>query len=471
MRHLTKHRKTNKSFKNSLTKTRKNTTNTFFLHLKPDLVFYYNTAPAYTTSVYNQLSPTITKENHYAAITSTKNPKKNKIGTWVADATMVPCANKAQIKCINGTQVFYLPRGSISIMADYTVPSSNYHTSGIYTNKIVSGTGDYELANGYVLVNVNNTSTRKVMVYLPYQNNDALYSLYQSYQNSFTPNYINNNLLQLTNPKNYLHHPLGPSNIFIIRHGEKNDNNGSKIYYTINFNGIKRSCELPNFINNLGIQGYPISAIITCNPIMTYTTKHIDVSMRPNSTIMLSSWLLNIPMYSYTPSNVSQPYDATTAIKLFTEPYFKGKNILIVFEHKNIQSLTNQIVQCYNYIQNESKLDNLNSDTVFKISTQDWWEKNTPVPKKNQYVGYKPKQNVSTFPVPYIDYSHLLPFWNTHTFDKVYWLSQTNITNSLTFNIFSQNIPTYFKNCNLTIGLIQTELTSKYLNDDNCLPP
>ena len=164
MRQLTKHRKTRKH--KLLTKTRKNKTNPNFFSRKPDLVFYYNTAPAYTKSVYQKISPTITKESHYAAITATNSPKKHKIGTWVADATMVPCANNAQLKCINGTQVFYLPRGSISIMANYTVSNTNYHALGLYPNKIVSGTGDYILADGYVMVKVNKNSSRKVMVYL-----------------------------------------------------------------------------------------------------------------------------------------------------------------------------------------------------------------------------------------------------------------------------------------------------------------
>ena len=166
MRHLTKHRKTNKH--KILTKTRKNTKSDskLLLKSKPDLVFYYNTAPAYTTSVYQKISPTITKENHYAALTATNTPQKNKIGTWIADATMVPSANNMQLRCINGTQVFYLPRGAISIMANYSVPTSNYHAPGIYPNKIVSGTGDYVLANGYALVKVGKGSSRKVLVYL-----------------------------------------------------------------------------------------------------------------------------------------------------------------------------------------------------------------------------------------------------------------------------------------------------------------
>lgn len=53
------------------------------------------------------------------------------------------------------------------------------------------------------------------------KNSDVLYSLYNSYQKTFIPNYIQNNILKLRDPSNYTNLPMGPSNIFIIRHGEK----------------------------------------------------------------------------------------------------------------------------------------------------------------------------------------------------------------------------------------------------------
>jgi len=316
-----------------------------------------------------------------------------------------------------------------------------------------------------------------------YSNSDILYSLYQAYQKTFTPNYISNNLLQLTNPANYSNLPLGPSNIFIIRHCEKNSNNydtptNQNIYYTINCNGIYRSTELPNFINNLGSNGYPITAIVTCNPSMDYSEVNGDISMRPQSTISISSWLLNIPIYVFSYSNVSQPYDATTAINLFTNPIFQGKNILIVFEHFNIQALTNQIVQCYNYFQQGGTVENLNNSTLYNISTESWWTQNTPVSSEYQYSGFQYPQDIPTYPIPYQSYSQYLPYWNSNTFDKVYWLSQTNIPNNLSFTIFYQNIYTCFQNCHLLIGLIQYELCSAdkklkntYSNDKTCLPP
>jgi hypothetical protein len=312
-----------------------------------------------------------------------------------------------------------------------------------------------------------------------YSNSDILYGVYQSYQNTFTPNYISNNLLKFTNKTNYSSLPIGPSNIFIIRHAEKNKDGSpptsQNTYYGLNCNGIKRSTEIPDFINNLGAKGYPITAIVTCNPSMVAPTKYCDLSTRPQHTITFSAWVLNIPLYIFSGENISQPYDATTAIKLFTNQTFHGKNVLIAFEHENIQSLTNQIVQCYNYFQKGGTIEKLNNSTLYNISTQEWWKQNTPVRKKYQYSGLESGQEVPEYPIPYKNYSELLPYWNSDTFDRVYWLSQTNTPNKFTFNVFNQNINTCFQNCNLLIGLIQYQTknggSSEYVNEKKCLPP
>lgn len=339
-----------------------------------------------------------------------------------------------------------------------------------------------------------------------FNNPDILYSVYEKYQSTFTPQYIQNNLLYLTNPQNFSQLPPGPSNIFIIRHAEKNNDANTNItnsntYYTINCNGIYRSVNLPTFINYLGSSGFPITAIVTCNPNMDYPAAYGDLSMRPQSTITISSWLLNIPIYVFSGSNTSQPYDATNAINLFTNPYLQGKNVLVVWEHKNIQALSNQIVQCYNYIQSGGNIQSLYNSgitsynsTLYNISTESWWKKNTPVPASYQYPGNQspsvqgtteqglvPKQDAPQYLTPYAGYCQYLPYWNTNTFDKVYWLSQTNKSNSLTFGIFYQNIYTCFTNCNLLVGVIQygnspptypdNNWTNNYKGDSDCLPP
>lgn len=312
---------------------------------------------------------------------------------------------------------------------------------------------------------------------------DTLYSMYNSYQKTFTPNYIQNNFLQLTNLSNYTNLPMGPSNIFIIRHGEKNNNNynnptNQNTFYSLNLNGVYRSIQLPNFINNLGTNGFPITAIVTANPVMNIITSHDTPSMRPQQTIMLSSWILNIPLYMFSNPNVSQPYDATTAINIFTHPSFRGKNIVVAFEHDNTQSLINQLVQCYNYFQQGGTVQNLNNLNLYNVSTEAWWKKNTPVSPQHQYPGFKYPQGIPPYPIPYQKYSQYLPYYNENTFDKVYWLSQTKGRSNLTIDIFYENINTCEPIYHLTIGLIQYPFVSNkpgwnnlYENEEKCLPP
>lgn len=319
-----------------------------------------------------------------------------------------------------------------------------------------------------------------------YTNSDLLYSLYLSYQNSFTPNYIQNNFLYLTNPDNFSNLPPGPANIFVIRHGEDNKDStpptNQNTYYTINCNGIKRSVDLPTFINNLGLNGFPISAIVTSNPNMTYQTNNQNsissMSIRPQQTIELSSWLLNIPLFIFSQQNVSQPYDATTAINIFTNSYLKGKNIIVVFEHDNIQSLINQFAQCYLFFKSGGLENDLNNTTLFNVSTQSWWELNSPIKPEYQYPGLQYNQSPPLYPIPYINYSNLLPYWNTNNFDMVYWFSQNEFEFKFK-KIFFQNINTCFINCKLIIGLLQYSALgisvpggdNAYSNDTDCLPP
>jgi len=305
-----------------------------------------------------------------------------------------------------------------------------------------------------------------------YKNNKLMYSIYQKYQNTFTPKYLLKNISELTNPANYTAYPPGPSNIFMIRHGEKTSNNTTvnppETYYTINCNGIDRACKLTDYINYLGKSGFPIFAIITCLPNMNINVNNGDLSMRPESTIMLTSFLLNIPMYIYQNSNCSQPYIGTTAINIFTDPTFIGKNILIVWEHTNMQALLNQIIGCYTYLSNGGT--NLTNDILINTSTEEWWKINTPIPINNQYNTTNPPP--SDYPIPYyspINYSYLLPYWNTNCFDLVYQLTQSS--KKLSFKVYRQPINTCYKNCNLKIGMLQYNNCPHYTDETNCVPP
>ena len=46
-------------------------------------------------------------------------------------------------------------------------------------------------------------------------------------------------------------------------------------------------------INWLGVNGYPIDYIISCNP---KPFSHVAPSIRPEQTIMMSAFLLNLPL-------------------------------------------------------------------------------------------------------------------------------------------------------------------------------
>jgi len=310
---------------------------------------------------------------------------------------------------------------------------------------------------------------------------DIMYSIYTKYEKTFTPTYIQNNLLQLTNPDNYTHLPMGPSNIFIIRHGELIFDNyahptNQDTHYNLDCNGIQRSIKLPNFINNLGMNGYPITTIVVSNDLMDINISG-NVATRSQQTVHFSAWALSIPILIFGYANCSQPYDATTAINIFTNASMRGKNILVAFQHDNIQALTNQLVQCYIYFKQGGTVENLNNSTLYNVSTEEWWKHNTPVEPRHQYSGYKHPMQKPPYPIPHEKYSKYLPYWNVRTFDRVCWFSQTNHPDNLTLKLFSENINTCAKNncSNLLIGLIQWHYqlnqSNEYENDPKCLPP
>ena len=293
---------------------------------------------------------------------------------------------------------------------------------------------------------------------------DALYSIYNSYQKTFTPKYLTENNTFLTKKKNFASKPPGPANIFILRHGEKPEEG-----FTLNCNGVSRACQLPDFINSLGENGFPIFAIISVIPDMAGD----NTSGRHGFTVALTSFLLNIPIFMYQSSNVSNPYNGITALKLFTDTTFLGKNVLICWSHKNMQALVNQIVQCQNYLASGRTTTDLlnNSVTVFSTqSTEAWWRANTPILPQYQYDYTKLSAPANIPPktaMPYTNYASLLPYWHDYNYNLVYKLSQIN-SKTLTFSMFNQNITTCFQSCVLTIGLIQHDESKDYINEESC---
>ena len=348
-------------------------------------------------------------------------------------------------------------------------PDQSTHkcNAGCPVNKFPDG-----IISGLAKSNASNSSS--------ITDDDIMYSMHAKYEKTFTPTYIQNNLLQLTNPDNYSHLPMGPSNIFIIRHSEEQIDNyadptNQDTFYNLDCNGIQRSIKIPTFINNLGMNGYPITSIVTTNARMDINING-NVAIRSQQTVNFSAWALSIPILVFGYANCSQPYDATTAINIFTNASLRGKNIIVVLQHDNIQSLTNQVVQCYNYFKQGGTVENLNNSTLYNVSTEEWWKHNTPVDPRHQYSGFKYPQQKPPYPFPYENYSKYLPYWNANTYDLVCWFSQTNHPNSLTLKLLSQNINTCAKNeCDLLIGLIQWQYqlnqNNEYENDTKCLPP
>ena len=153
--------------------------------------------------------------------------------------------------------------------------------------------------------------------------NGELYKLY----NDYTDIRGFNKEIQQVN-KNTNKNQKGPKNIFIMRHAEK-----TKPLYALNENGIYRSTILPEIINIINKKGFPIDYIVTTNPKVN--------KMHEQQTVTLASWLLNIPIYIFG----SQRDVTVVTEEIYTNEYFNGVNILIVFEHTCIQSLTMKLIE------------------------------------------------------------------------------------------------------------------------------
>lgn len=121
-----------------------------------------------------------------------------------------------------------------------------------------------------------------------YSNPDNLYAAWYSYQQTTTV--ANGNTNYETQSSTPVSSPIGPKNIYIIRHGEKTQCSSG---YCIDYNGATRACNLVTYFNNFT---EPIDYIVTCNPC-PYNTS--DASMRPSQTIALTSVMLDIPTFVY----------------------------------------------------------------------------------------------------------------------------------------------------------------------------
>jgi hypothetical protein len=283
-----------------------------------------------------------------------------------------------------------------------------------------------------------------------YECSELLYSIWDSYQNT--------NLAKFTYNQAVTHAPtsptmVGPKTIFIIRHGEKN----SLPAYSINNNGIYRSCKLVDYVKNLAEKGYPISYIVTCNPCPFNTA---DPSNRPQQTIDLTAFMFSIPYFIYGGQQDFQ----LTVLPLFNSGIFDGLNILICWEHSAIQSLVLNIL-------NEAGLHNrlpasvttaqpnpdLYGDEFFKQFSEQYdlipdGKYKCTLAKPNYNPIYDP--NISS-PIYVGSNSEYYPYWNNYCYNNVLTFYSDGPNNEYKCALFQQTIDTCYANCDLKIGLFQ----------------
>ena len=289
---------------------------------------------------------------------------------------------------------------------------------------------------------------------------EVLYSIWSAYQNTIGAKFTLN---QAANKAPNNPNIQGPSNIFIIRHGEKNSSPSPD--YSLNDNGIYRACQLINFVNTLAEEGNPISYIIVANPC-PYNTD--DASMRTMQTISMVSFILNIPILVY-----GDDQDFSDVVNALFSPNsntpnpnpFNGLNVLFCWEHAAIQALCLKILdEAGNYNRLPSICNN--GDDFFKLIN--------PCPDGN----YKCDEQGNTYypPVGVLN-SEYYPYWNTGNFDSVYWIKSDSQNIFSDFKIFNQPCLTCYSSCELHIGLYQPlndvcKKSNKYTGESSCeLPP
>jgi hypothetical protein len=123
--------------------------------------------------------------------------------------------------------------------------------------------------------------------------------------------------------------PIGPANIFIVRHGER-----SQKLVSLNCNGMRRAVQMVNVIEKLNSMKYSIDYIITSNPDLSTASMHLE------QTVMMSAWLMDIPLFIFGQSEDSD----ITINNIYSNSLFNNKNILICWDHTCIQTMLKNIL-------------------------------------------------------------------------------------------------------------------------------
>jgi hypothetical protein len=164
----------------------------------------------------------------------------------------------------------------------------------------------------------------------PVNTNNKLFKLYTDYHGSRANNKTLNKKINSS--------PIGPANIFIIRHGERINS-----LISLDCNGIYRSCYNLVLLEEINKIGYGIDFIITSNPDILSGAMHIE------QTIMAVSWIMDIPLFIF--GSMEDPEVAVS--NLYKNHIFNNKNILFCWEHTCIQNLLLNIIKIGPAIKNK----------------------------------------------------------------------------------------------------------------------
>ena len=182
------------------------------------------------------------------------------------------------------------------------------------------------LINNYNIFSKNKLLTNNDKCYMGCPNSNKHSEIYNLHVNHKHVRDRNDHISKKNQIGNFLFGSKGPSNIFIIRHGEDIPND-----FALDCNGILRSTYIPNMISKLNDKGIGIGGIIT---VLQYA------SMHQPQTVTLASWLLSIPLFIYGEKDESKKI----VKELFTNPFFNGKSVIICWHHQCIQDVVKNII-------------------------------------------------------------------------------------------------------------------------------